>query len=98
MTYERAKQLAEDFRGLVIARTGLRGEALICPREQSAVTPCLARDGRLAVVLTVGHPMLVTDFEPRPMDGKAVCVGCESSLLALLNAEREKAGLPPEKP
>lgn len=33
---------------LIRLRTGLKGEGLVCPREQSPMTPCVCRDGSLA--------------------------------------------------
>jgi hypothetical protein len=40
---------ADALAAAVTARTGLKGEDLVCPRERSEMTPCVARDGRLAV-------------------------------------------------
>jgi hypothetical protein len=77
MTHDEAASLADEFLRLVVARTGLRGSDLVCPREKSAMTPCLARDGHLVVVLDhAGNPL---------------CVGCEARLLDLLDRERQKA-------
>lgn len=36
---------ADKFRDWVLKRTGLEASDLQCPREQSAMTPCVARDG-----------------------------------------------------
>ncbi len=33
---------------LIGLRTGLKGEELVCPREQSSMTPCVCRDGSAA--------------------------------------------------
>jgi len=41
--------IGNEYRDLVMKRTGLKKEELECPREQSAVTPCVARDGDLAM-------------------------------------------------
>lgn len=40
--------LADDYKRLVRHRTGLSPRELVCPREQSEMTPCVARDGNLA--------------------------------------------------
>lgn len=69
------KKHADEFTALVLARIGLAREMLHCPREQSDMTPCLARDGRL--VLTT-------------VKGAAACVGCGANLDELLVKEREK--------
>ena len=73
MTYADAKQLADTFREIVLKRTGLTRQTLSCPREQSTMTPCVARDGGLAVVL---------DRAGRPL-----CVGCESNVSDLMELE-----------
>lgn len=44
-----ALEAADELRRLVLKRTGLHPDQLVCPREQSDMTPCLARDGRMAV-------------------------------------------------
>jgi hypothetical protein len=75
--YEAAAKDAEQFRDLVFRRTGLHGKTLVCPKEKSADTPCIARDGRLAVALSVYG---------------GVCVGCERTVHSCLTAEIEKAG------
>ena len=66
---------ADELRRLVAVRTGLSRADLQCPREQSAMTPCIARDGRLAESIAV--------------DG-ARCVGCGWRVADLLKAERER--------
>lgn len=43
------EKCADELRDLIFARTGLTPEQLVCPREKSAMTPCVARDGALAV-------------------------------------------------
>lgn len=40
---------ADRVRDLVLKRTGLKRDELKCPREKSLMTPCVARDGGLAV-------------------------------------------------
>ena len=40
---------ADAYRAAVLKRTGLKASELVCPREKSEMTPCLARDGSLAV-------------------------------------------------
>ena len=67
---------ADELRRLVAVRTGLSGADLQCPREQSAMTPCIARDGRLAEVLHNSKG--------------AICVGCEMLTAVLLKAEQEQ--------
>lgn len=73
---KRAEALAEEFKQLVFARTGLTPPQLVCPREKSDMTPCAARDGWMVAVL---------DLWQRPL-----CVGCEASLERLLAEERAK--------
>jgi hypothetical protein len=72
-----AAALADEFRRLVLARTGLTPKTLTCPREKSEMTPCVARDGRLAVAHTFRHT--------------PICVGCEARLELLVEGERDKA-------
>jgi len=66
---------ADQYRDLVRRRTGLAGANLYCPREMSSMTPCIARDGNLAVV----HA-----------DHAYRCVGCDHPVDPLLDAERQK--------
>ena len=75
MTQERAEQIAEEFKTFILARTGLKAEQLVCPREKSDMTPCAARDGRLVAVLdSFDHP---------------ICVGCEAHIDALLERAKQ---------
>lgn len=74
MTQAEAERLGDELRDLVVARTGLSGEALACPRERSEMTPCAVRDGGLTVTLT--------------STGEPICVGCEWHVAGLLNVER----------
>jgi len=67
---------ADKMKQLVIARTGLKGRELVCPRERSEMTPCIARDGHLSVALEV--------------TGLFVCVGCGESVCVLLREEEGK--------
>jgi hypothetical protein len=67
---------ADELKELVFKRTGLSSRDLVCPREQSAMTPCVARDGYLAVAHEFGIPM--------------ICVGCEMNVKSLLEKERER--------
>jgi hypothetical protein len=76
LTQKAAEALADEFKQLIFKRTGLSGQALVCPREKSDMTPCLARDGRLVVVFD--------SF------GKPICVGCETRLIPQLEKERAK--------
>jgi hypothetical protein len=66
---------ADEFCRLARQRTGLAGKDLQCPREKSAMTPCIARDGHLAVAEALGGD---------------VCVGCEHRVETLLERERER--------
>ena len=38
---------ANNLKELIFKRTGLKPNELVCPREKSAMTPCVARDGDL---------------------------------------------------
>lgn len=67
---------ADTLQALITKRTGLHGSELVCPREKSEMTPCVARDGRLAVC------------EGRYSSGPALCVGCEFGVATLLTKER----------
>jgi len=40
--------LADELKDLIYNQTGLEGHELLCPREKSDMTPCVARDGDLA--------------------------------------------------
>lgn len=39
---------ANELKVLIFARTNLKPNKLVCPREKSAITPCVCRDGSLA--------------------------------------------------
>lgn len=45
---EASYELADAFRDVVLAKTEFKPSELVCPREKSAMTPCVARDGRAA--------------------------------------------------
>ena len=64
---------ANEFKRLVMERTGLKPNELVCPREKSAMTPCIARDGHLAIAVAFGAQ---------------ICVGCAHSVQRLLETER----------
>lgn len=49
MDHNQTQAQAETFKGLVLKRTGLVRHELRCPREVSGMTPCVARDGAIAV-------------------------------------------------
>ena len=66
---------ADRYKKLIRKRTGLKPSELVCPREQSEMTPCIARDGSLAVADGYGGD---------------VCVGCERGVLSLLADEEKK--------
>lgn len=40
---------AKELQMLILARTGLKSNELVCPREKSDMTPCVCRDGNCAV-------------------------------------------------
>lgn len=42
--------IADQLKELIAKRTGLKPEELVCPREKSSMTPCIARDGDLAML------------------------------------------------
>ena len=75
------ERLGNDFRDVVLSRTQLTPETLVCPREKSDMTPCVARDGGICVV----------------QDGFAnpICVGCGARIDLLL--DEEKSGIRTEK-
>ena len=70
--------MADELRYLVSKRTGLKSTELQCPREKSAYTPCVARDGSNAVCERFGVP--------------DICAGCEHSVDALLRRELANHG------
>jgi len=41
---------ANELKELIFKRTGLTSFELLCPREKSKMTPCVARDGDLAML------------------------------------------------
>jgi hypothetical protein len=49
MTLTQLEKEADRLRDLVLARIGVSAPELKCPREKSAYTPCVARDGALAM-------------------------------------------------
>lgn len=44
-----AAELADEYQAMVHKRTGIKSDELVCPREKSDMTPCIARDGSIAV-------------------------------------------------
>lgn len=76
MTQDEAERLGDEYRDRVFRRTGLKGWRLECPRQKSDMTPCIAHDGGMCVVLTSRR-------EP-------ICVGCEADVVPLLEAERAR--------
>jgi len=66
---------ADALRDRALKRSGLTRKELRCPHAKSDMTPCVARDGRLAVYFTQER-------------GVPCCVGCERSL-DLLTSELE---------
>lgn len=47
--YDQARSAAEQLRALVALRIECEPKQIECPREKSHMTPCIARDGGLAV-------------------------------------------------
>lgn len=78
MTQRDAETVANQLRDAVLQRTGLTADTLTCPREKSDMTPCVARDGGLAVRLS------------EPTAVAAMCVGCSANVSDLLRAERSR--------
>jgi hypothetical protein len=66
---------ADELRRLIHERTGIEPRELECPREQSFMTPCVARDGQTAVAYMSSHK---------------ICVGCGWDVGELLAEERGK--------
>lgn len=79
-----AFMMADAFQQLVATRTGIPRDMLICPREKSYMTPCIARDGSLAVC--------------SDSYGGWLCVGCEASVVRLTDEERERGTSPTTPP
>lgn len=40
---------ADSLKRLIFERTGIQSDELSCPREKSFMTPCVVRDGDLAM-------------------------------------------------
>ncbi len=70
-----AQSDADLLKRLIFERTGLMPSELQCPREKSDMTPCVARDGGLAVTMS---------------GCSGICVGCERAVADLLNKEKER--------
>lgn len=71
------KDEANLYKHTILARIGCSPDMLDCPRAKSMMTPCVARDGSLAVYTTRA--------------GYTACVGCEAGVAFLLNKERERS-------
>lgn len=69
---------ADEYKRLVAARTGFKPDEIVCPREKSEMTPCVARDGRNAAADTVLD------------DDGGCCVGCSHQIYQLLAVERDR--------
>jgi len=41
--------IGNELKNMVFKRTGIKEDELVCPREKSDMTPCVARDGDLAM-------------------------------------------------
>ncbi len=67
---------ANRLKAKIAKRTGLKPEELQCPREASSMTPCIARDGQLAVAFGIGS--------------SGLCVGCGKGVFHLLGEEDAK--------
>jgi hypothetical protein len=82
-SYTLQEQLAmaqgDALRDRILKRTGFTREQLQCPREKTWMTPCVARDGGLAVCFVHSRP---------------ACVGCEWSLKAIDAKEDEAERTP----
>ncbi len=76
---------AEKLKALIFKRTGLPSSELTCPREKSEMTPCVARDGGLAVCdINIGDADRALIISRRT---ELVCVGCEAKVAWLLDQE-----------
>lgn len=75
MEIEADNRLAEEFKAMVLKRTGLAPQDLSCPRERSDMTPCLARDGACVIAYVHASPS---------------CVGCGADLRELHAAEKAR--------
>lgn len=42
--------IGDEYKDLVFKRTGLTPNELVCPREKTEMTPCVARDGDIAML------------------------------------------------
>jgi len=71
-TEEEAYTNADVVKSLVAKRTRTPSYILQCPRVKSDITPCIIKDGRLAVVF---------------IQDVALCVGCEIKVEQLLDEE-----------
>ena len=40
---------ADKLKAIIYERTGIMASELVCPREKSFMTPCICRDGDLAM-------------------------------------------------
>lgn len=70
------REAADALARAVRRRTGIRKNQLVCPYEQSDMTPCVHRDGCLALAYSVRGP---------------VCVGCDRNLSLLVASEARRA-------
>ena len=41
--------IGDVYKSMMLSRTGLKDYELVCPREKSDMTPCVARDGDCAM-------------------------------------------------
>lgn len=67
---------ADELRMLICKRLHIQPEDIRCPREKSSMTPCIARDGRLAVCSAAANAVFL-------------CVGCEWRIASLIEKERK---------
>ncbi len=63
----------DEYKKMIRKRTGISPGGLVCPREKSEMTPCVARDGDLAVA--TGPPTV------------SLCVGCGCRVDVLIAKE-----------
>lgn len=75
MTPAQLQNLGNELRALVFARTKILSLDLVCPRETSEMTPCVARDGGTCVIES---------------NEAAICVGCGTSIEQQIALEKEK--------
>lgn len=66
---------ADELKMSISNRLGIPSKDLECPHQKSFMTPCLGRDGNLALAYANKIP---------------ICVGCETPLMILLITESKR--------